>query len=72
MSGTPISPKKSLSVREDQDGAKTLHVKKDTDRYKSISDFYFTIKAFVRFPEKDLTHLNGYIVVVHRRDGVTM
>lgn len=71
-SGTQVSPIKGLSVREDQAGAKALHVKTDKDRYKCISNFYFIIKAFVKFPEKDLTKFNGYILLVYRNDGVSM
>ena len=72
MAGTPVSPVKSLSVREDKEGASTLHVKMDTDQYRSIANFSFIIKAFVRFPEKDLTLLNGYLLNVQRNDGVSM
>lgn len=72
MSGTPVSPIKGVSVREDKDGVSTLHVKTDNNRYRSIANFYFIIKAFVRFRERDLTHFNGYILNVNRHDGVSM
>ena len=70
MSGS--SPIKGISVREDQAGSRALHVKTDTNRYKCISNFYFHIKAFVKFGKKDLTRFNGYILTVHRNDGVSM
>ena len=70
MSGS--SPIKGISAREDQDGSKTLHVKVDTNRYKCISNFFFHVKAFVKFVEKELTIFNGYILSVHRIDGVSM
>ena len=50
----------------------TLHVKTDNNRYTSIANFFFVIKAFVRFREKDLTHFNGYILNVTRNDGVSI
>ncbi len=73
MSGTANSPIKGVSVREGKDGASTLHVKTDNNnQYASIANLYFVIKAFVRFPEGDLTHFNGYILNVNRSDGVSM
>ena len=68
---TAVITSKGISVREDLTGCKTLHIKIDEDRYKSMSDFYIEIKASVKFPEKELTHFNGYILTVHRRDGVS-
>ncbi len=72
MAGIAVSPIKGLSVREDRAGAKTLHVKTDTNRYKCISNFYFDIKAFVKFEDKEHTKFNGYVLVVYRDDGITM
>ena len=66
------SPVKGISIREDRFQQKTLHIKTDENRYKSISDFYFDIKAFVKFADKDLTLYNGYILTVHRKDGVPL
>ena len=60
MASTPISPIKGISVREDQAGGRTLHVKTDNNRYKSVSNFYFEIKAFVKFEDKEHTKFNGY------------
>ena len=68
---TPGSPIKSLSVREDQRGSRTLHFKTDKERYKCIANFYFTIKAFVKFPQLH-NKFNGYLINVHRKDGVSM
>lgn len=68
---TPGSPIKGLSVREDQQGSRALHAKTGKERYKSIANFYFTIKAFVKFPQEQ-SRFNGYILTVHRTDGVYM
>jgi hypothetical protein len=65
------SPVKGLSVREDQQGSRALHSKTGKERYKCIANFYFTIKAFVKFP-KAHSKYNGYIMNVQRTDGVSM
>ena len=70
MASTPISPIKGISVREDQAGGRTLHVKTDNNGYKSVSNFYFEIKAFVKFEDKEHTKFNGYVLDVIRDDGV--
>jgi ribosomal protein L35AE/L33A len=67
----PASPAKSLSVREDQRGVKALHSKIEKNRYKCVANFYFTIKAFVKF-RKTHRKYNGYVLDVHRNDGVSM
>jgi hypothetical protein len=72
MTSTTVSPIKGVSVWEDRTGARALHVKTDTDRYKCISNFYFIIKAFVKFDDKEFTKFNGYILVVYRNDGDSM
>jgi hypothetical protein len=67
------SPMKSLSVREDQDGARAIHSKVSKDKYKCVSNFYFTIKACVKFPViLNLARYNGWILNVHRTDNVSM
>ncbi|CAB3985928.1 Hypothetical predicted protein [Paramuricea clavata] len=68
ISGSPI---KGLPVREDDGGKRALHTKVAKDRYRCISNFYFDLKAFVKFPA-DHNKYNGFIVVVHRIDGVSM
>lgn len=67
----PGSPIKGLSVREDQQGSRALHAKTGKERYKSIANFYFTVKAFVRFPQVQ-SKFNGYILTVQRTDGICM
>ena len=69
MSGT--SPRKSLSVREAGDGVRALQKKVEKDRYNPIANFYFTIYTFVKFSVA-FKKLNGYILNVHRTDGVWM
>ena len=69
-SSTPVSPLKSLSVREDQHGSRALHTKTGKQRYACISNFYFNIEAFVMYPEH--CKFNGYILNVSRTDGVAM
>jgi hypothetical protein len=71
MADTLESPAKSLSVREDSQGVKALHSKIEKGRYKCIANFYFTLKAFVKFG-KDHIKYNGYLLDVHRTDGVSM
>jgi hypothetical protein len=72
MSAPSGSPIKGLSVREDASGARALHTKVGKDRYRCISNFYFDLKAFVKFPCIDHVKYNGFIAEVHRIDGVSM
>lgn len=65
------SPVKKLSVREDQQGSRALHSKIESGRYKCIANFYFTVKAFVKFSQLH-SRFNGYVLDVHRTDGVSM
>lgn len=67
----PRSPLKSLSVREDADSKRSLHVKTGENSHKSISNFYFSIVGHVEF-EQELHHLNGYLLEVVRTDGEIM
>jgi hypothetical protein len=71
MSLQNSSPMKSLSVRQNQDGKRSLHVKRGDNSYKSISNFHFLISCFVEFP-KEFQRYNGYLVDVQRMDGVQM
>lgn len=64
------SPVKGLSVREDQDGVRSLHSKIGDRRYKRMANFYFSIQTLVTFPGEN--KLNGYILDVHRIDGTSM
>jgi hypothetical protein len=64
------SPVKSISVREDQFGARALHYKAGKRRYRCIANFYFIIDSFVQF--ETCKKYNGYILNVHRTDGVAM
>ena len=67
------SPMKSLSAREDKDGARAIHSKVSKDKYKCVSNFYFTIKACVKFPPiLKLARYNGWILDVHHTDNVSM
>lgn len=67
------SPIKSLSVREDKDGARAIHAKVSKDKYRCVSNFYFTIKACVKFPSiLNLARYNGWILDVHSTDNVSM
>ena len=69
----PVTPIKGLAVREDVDsGARALHTKVSKDKYRCVSNFYFELKAFVNFPSSDHVKFNGFIVDVHRTDGVSM
>ena len=67
---TPESPIKSISVREDESGARALHSKAGKRKYRCIANFYFTIECFVNFP--NWKKYNGCILTVHRTDGVSM
>ena len=69
---TAESPIKGLSVREDESGNRSLHTKLEKNRYSCISNFYFDLKAFVKFPSIDHMKYSGFIVDVHRIDGVSM
>ncbi len=69
---TAVSPVKSLSVREDGSGNRALHTKVAKDRYRCISNFYFDLKAFVKFPGVDHVKYNGFLIDVYRVDGVSM
>jgi hypothetical protein len=69
---TSQSPIKGLSVREDESGNRALHTKVQKNRYRCISNFYFDLKAFINFPCIDHIKYNGFIVDVHRIDGVSM
>ena len=69
---TPESPIKGISVREDQFGTRALHYKAGKQRYKCISNFYFIIDSFVKFASSHHKMYNGYILNVHRTDGVAM
>ena len=65
------SPKKSLSVRSDSDGRRSIHIKCSQNLYKSVANFYFCIKYFIIFND-NMSKYNGYILDVERRDGVKM
>jgi hypothetical protein len=52
------SPVKSLSVREDNDGAICIHKKVKAGVYESVSDFWFKIEKLVQF-EKSLAGNSG-------------
>ncbi|CAB4020744.1 Hypothetical predicted protein, partial [Paramuricea clavata] len=65
------SPKKSLSVRTDRDRRTSIHSKIGENSYKSVANFYFKMKYFIRFPDH-LSRYNGYILDVERKDGVKM
>ena len=67
---TPESPVKSISVREDESGACALHFKAAKQKYRCIANFYLTIECFVNFAT--WKKYNGYILTVHRTDGVSM
>lgn len=62
------SPKKSLSFRRDADGVICIHKKVKQGRYKSVADFWFEIKDFVKF-EGELHASSGYIFKVHKSMG---
>ena len=62
------SPVKSLSVREDNDGAICIHKKVKAGMYESVSDFWFKIEKLVQF-EKSLAGNSGYIFNVHKVMG---
>ena len=67
------SPIKGLSVRRNDEGVNALHTKTSKDKYTCISNFYFTVKACVKFPPRlKLCHYNGWILDVHCTDGVSM
>lgn len=60
-------------MRKDKDGAKALRSKVSKEKYKCISNFFFNIKACVKFPPKDkLCRYNGWILDVQRMDNVSM
>ena len=66
------SPVKSLSVRDGEDGKRSLHVKRGEKKYKSIANFYFEVVGFVEFPSV-FQKMNGYLLEVTRSsDGITM
>jgi hypothetical protein len=67
---TPESPVKSISVREDESGVRALHFKAAKLKYRRIANFYFVIERFVNF--QTWKKYNGYILTVHRTDGVSM
>lgn len=68
---TSKSPVKSISVREDGDGKRALHIKQKEKRYKSVANFHFSVVSFVDFPPK-FRRYNGYLIDVHRVDGANM
>ena len=65
------SPLKSISVREDGEGKRALHVKQKEKRYKSVANFHFSVVSFMDFPPM-FRRYNGYLLDVHRVDGVNM
>ncbi len=67
---TPESPVKSVSVREDESGARALHFKAAKQKYRCIANFYLIIECFVNFAT--WKKYNRYILTVHRTDGVSM
>lgn len=69
MSGS--SPVKSISVREDKDGKRALHLKQNEKKYRSVANFHFSVMTFIEFPSH-LRRYNGYLLDVHRVDGVSM
>ena len=70
-SSTPVSPIKVISVREDSDGNRALDTNVAKDRYRCISNFYFDLKAFVKFPRVEHAKYNCFIVHAYRIDGVS-
>jgi hypothetical protein len=65
------SPKKSLSVRLDNESKPSIHAKVGENSYKSVANLFFSIKHFIVFPD-NLSRYNGYILDVKRRDGAKM
>jgi hypothetical protein len=45
------SPKKSLSVRLDNESKPSIHAKVGENSYKSVANFFFSIKHFIVFPD---------------------
>jgi len=65
------SPVKSISVREDIDGKRAMHIKQKEKKYVSIANFHFDVLFFVEFPAR-FSKYNGYLLDVHRKDGISM
>ena len=65
------SPVKSISVRDDGEGKRAMHIKQKEKKYVSIANFHFQLLHFVEFPAR-FTKYNGYLLDVHRRDGISM
>ena len=66
------SPMKSLSVRDGQDGKRSLHVKRGEKKYVSVANFFFEVIGFVRCLS-EFQRMNGYLLEVTRSsDGITM
>ena len=65
------SPLKSISVRDDGEGKRAMHIKQKEKKYVSIANFHFQLLYFVEFPAR-FTKYNGYVLDVHRRDGISM
>ena len=65
------SPIKSLSVRDGEDGKRSIHVKCGGKKYPSVANFYFEIFGFVEFPPE--FQMSGYLLDVTRSsDGITL
>lgn len=68
---TNTSPVKSISVREDKDGKKALHIKQREKKYSSVANFHFSVVSFVEFPS-NWRKYSGYLLDVQRMDGIRM
>lgn len=60
------------SVRDEEDGKRSLHVKRGEKKYVSVANFFFEVIGFVRCLS-EFQRMNGYLLEVTRSsDGITM